>query len=167
MRIKSRLALTLVLVAAAVGLAMASTRSGAAGPAHGQDGRPQERHMGPPPGGPGRGGPGGIEHLLFDIDLTTAQLEQIKTLTAAQRKADAAGHDQLREVGDKMRALVEADTFDEAAVRALAVSEAAITTELRVSSARTEAAVYHVLTAEQKAALSKLRDERPPREPRR
>jgi periplasmic protein CpxP/Spy len=165
MRIKGMLALTAFLAAAAVGLAMASTGGGVS-PAQEQDRRPQDRQMGPPPG-PRGGGPQGIERLLFDVDLTPAQLDQIKALASAEREAGAARQEQLREVGDKMRALIEADTFDEVAVRDLAAREAALTAELRVSGARTESAIFQLLTAEQKAALSKLRDQQPSRPPRR
>jgi Spy/CpxP family protein refolding chaperone len=168
MRIRGVLVFTAVLTAAAVGLAMAAgdgaptAQPAQSAPQGGQAGPPQ----GPPPGGPG-GGPQGIERLLFEVNLTAAQLEQVKTLVAAQREAGATYDEQLRQVGEKMRAIVEAATFDEAAARKLALQEAAAMAELRVLGARTEAAIYQLLTDEQKTALADLRDQQPARPPRR
>lgn len=165
MRSRILLAVVAFLVAATVGLAVASTGS-LDEPSQPQRGRPDERPMGPPQG-PRGGGPEGIERLVFQVDLAAAQLEQIRELTAAGRQANAALREQLREIGEKMRALIEAESFDESAARDLAAREAALTAELRVSGARTEAAIFHLLTADQKAALKKLRDQQPPRMPRR
>ena len=161
MRTRDLLALTAVLMAAAVGLAMVSTRS-VADPQQEQRSRPPDRQMGPPQG-PRGGGPGGLEPLLFELDLAAGQLEQVKALTTAQREAEAPSRDELRQIGEEMRALIEADTFDESAVRDLAAREAALTAGLRLAAARTESAIFQLLTADQKAALKKLRDQQPPR----
>lgn len=156
MRMRNVLAFTAVVVAVAVGLATAG--STAVSNTEPQRGRPAEPPQGRPPGGPGGGPQGmGIERQLFDLNLTAAQREQVRALMDARREAGATLQEQLRDLGDQMRALVEADSFDDEAARALAAKETTATAELRVIGARTDAAIYRLLTAEQKTTLSKLR----------
>jgi Spy/CpxP family protein refolding chaperone len=61
-----------------------------------------------------------------------------------------------------MRAAVEAETFDEAVVRELAVMEGQAMAELSVIRARTEATIYELLTPEQRAKLAELGQQRRP-----
>ena len=116
------------------------------------------------PGGPGGpGGPRGGDRLFRELNLTEAQKAQIRTIHDGQREAAEALHEQMRGIHEQMRPLVEAAAFDEAAVRALLVRQAAIATELKLLEARGENAVYNVLTAEQKAKLAELRSRHEPR----
>ena len=141
-----------ILLAAIVG----SAHSGYLGPTAVQ---------GPPPGGRG-GPPGGIDmRILMQLDLTDAQQEQIKALLDQQRTESQPYQEQLWQAREAMQAAVEADTFDEAAVRGLAVAEGQATTELSVIRARTGAAIYKLLTTEQRAQLTELRQRRRPPAP--
>jgi Spy/CpxP family protein refolding chaperone len=141
-----------ILVAAIVG----SAHSGYLGPTSVQ---------GPPPGGPG-GPPGGMDmRLLLQLDLTDAQQQQIKALLDQQRTDLQPYQEQLWQAREAMQAAVEADTFDEAVVRGLAVSEGQATTELSVIRARTQAAISRLLTTEQRAKLAELRQQRRPPAP--
>jgi Spy/CpxP family protein refolding chaperone len=158
MRIRGVLAFGIVLIAAAGGLAMTTANTPGGQGAAQRQGPPD----GPPPGPRGAGGPGDIGRLLFQIDLTAAQLEQVKILVQADREAGASYRAVLRDLDEQVRKRVESGEFDEAAVRALAVQEAAATIELRVAGARTQAAIYTLLTAEQTKALADTRGEEPP-----
>jgi Spy/CpxP family protein refolding chaperone len=136
----------------------------------GQD--PQE----PPPGfGPrGGGGPrgpgglrgrGGLDRMVFELDLTEAQIEQVKVLREAARTASEPYEQQIGKAEEAIRAAIESGSFDEDAVRTLAAGESKAGTELRVLHARTEAAILKVLTAEQREALKNMRPPRPGRGP--
>lgn len=117
----------------------------------------QRQPPGPPPGGPGGpGGSGGLDQMVFDLDLTAAQLDQVKALREESRAATKKYEQELRDIEDRIRAAVEAETFDEAAVRALVVSEATPQNEIRFLRARLDAAIYALLTAEQRTALKQM-----------
>ena len=118
--------------------------------------------QGPPPGGP----PRDMDMRMYaQLDLTSAQREQIRALRVQERTESETYMEQLMQARESMRAAVEADVFDEAAARAAAVLEGQATTELSVIRARTEAAVYKLLTAEQRAKLAELRQQRRPPAP--
>jgi len=121
-------------------------------------------HQPPPPGQRGPGGPKGEDPIFSQLNLTDVQKQQIKTLREKQRTDSETYHEQLRGVGEQMRPLVEASTFDEASVHALLAKEAQAATELNLIRIRTDNAIHNLLTAEQKARLDELRkDHRPPR----
>lgn len=169
MRVRGVVTFSLVLLAAAVGLATAGGSLGATAVAVSHEGvrqAPVGAPPGPPPGP--RGGPGGrLMDRVFGLDLSADQLAQVQALRTADREAGATYQETLRSIGKDLQAAIQADTFDEDAVRALVRKEAAATTELRVIGARTDAAVYKLLTTEQKTALAKLQERKgPPRAPR-
>lgn len=95
--------------------------------------------------------------MFRQLNLTDAQKQQIKTLREKQRTDSESYHDQLEGIREQMHPLVDAATFDEAAVRALLAKEAQLETELKLIRIRTDNAVFNVLTAEQKAKLDELR----------
>jgi Spy/CpxP family protein refolding chaperone len=168
MKIRGVVAFAVVLLVAAVGLAMttASSTSDWQPAGQGRQGAPDGRPPGPPPGSPGEG-PGGIGRMLLHLDLTAAQLEQVKALMQAERDAGAPYRETLRDIDEQMRQAVESGQFDEATVRALAEKAAAASIEMRVIGARTQAAIYKLLTDEQKKALADGRDAAPEPRPRR
>lgn len=110
-----------------------------------------------PDGPPGGGRPGGIERFTRVLGLTDAQLTQIKTIRENARTAGEPIANQIEPLHEQMEALIQASTFDEAAVRALDAKIAALSANLHVIQARAENATYNLLTAEQKAKLAELR----------
>lgn len=163
MSVRRSIARAALVAAVAVGAAvMAGGGAVARASQGGQSGPPQGVPPGPPPGR-GGGGPGGIEQMLPQLELTTAQLEQVRTLLASQRDAESQYQDELGQYANQMKSLVEASAFDEDAVRALAVKEAAATVEMRLIHARTGSAIYQLLTADQKKLLATLVPKAPPR----
>jgi periplasmic protein CpxP/Spy len=122
------------------------------------------RAQGPggPGGGPGRGpgGPGGPEQFLFaQLSLTDAQKEQVKSIRESARAASEPFREQLKTVRDEIQAATANGAFDEATVRAIAAKAAPAEVELAVIDARTRAAVYNVLTPEQRTKLAALQAE--------
>lgn len=125
-------------------------------------GRGQGRPQGGPPNG-GQGGPGGPEMMLRFLELTDAQKDQVKALGEAEETRTEQFRNQI---GEAHKALGEATAkgqFNEQQVRAIAAKIAEAEIEMTVSHARMQAAIYQILTAEQRARLDKLREEhRPP-----
>ena len=115
----------------------------------------------PPP--PFPGGPRGIAQMVQSLDLTSEQLEQVKALDEAERSSSKQYMEKMREADEGIKAIIESGSFDEEAVRELATAASEAMVEMRVISAQTDAAIYQLLTAEQRTTLSKL--QRPPKPP--
>ena len=100
-------------VLAAVGLAAilgGTTAVTLAQPPAGRRGRPGRG----PRGGAGRSAGFGLR----GIDLTEAQRDQIRTITQSHQDATRAAHTKLREAHRALAEATQADTIDEAAIRA-------------------------------------------------
>lgn len=65
--------------------------------------------------------------------------------------------EQIREGQEQMRILLESDTFDEAAIRSLAKTQAELKAEMFVSRARTKHEVFQQLTSEQQDLAKKIK----------
>lgn len=103
-------------------------------------------------------GPGQrFERLAEILELSTAQRSQIDQIVADEREASREIREQLRGHREKLRTLTESDTFDEAAIRAVAAQKAELKIELMVAHARTRHAINAVLTPEQRSLAEKLR----------
>ncbi|MBJ6724960.1 Spy/CpxP family protein refolding chaperone [Geomesophilobacter sediminis] len=107
---------------------------------------------GPPPkdGGPNP------QMMARVLDLTTDQQTQIQALLQAERDQDAALLQQARDLRQQIRTAEHADTFDAAAVRALATTLSQVEIELTVSRATVFAKVNALLTPAQRALAQKL-----------
>lgn len=90
---------------------------------------------------------------LKGLDLTDAQKEQIKTLTE-QHRASMPKHDEMKSDMTELKALVQAESFDEAAVRALFESKQKDRLDHEVARAKLQFEINKVLTVEQKAKLA-------------
>ncbi len=155
MRLRALWLLAIALVAGAVLMAMAAQATPSPVAAPTDQSTPQQPP--PPPRGPGGpGGPDQIERLVFGLDLSATQIDQIKALSDQQRSDSQAYQEQMKQVRDNLRAVVGSGTFDENAVRALANAEAKAQIELTVIRVRTEVAVYQLLNADQRTKLMDL-----------
>jgi len=115
--------------------------------------RPPGPPQPPPPFG---GGPRGIARLVMALNLTSAQLEQVKALEESERSSSKAYMEKMREADESIRTIIESGSFDETAVRELAGNASTAMVEMRVISARTDAAIYQLLTSEQRTKLAEL-----------
>ena len=149
------------LVTAAVLLAVPGSGTGFSSPrAAVQD---PTRPQGPPrPPPPFPGGHRGIAQMVQSLDLTSEQLEQVKTLDEAERSSSNPYMEKMREADESIKTIIESGSFGEDAVRKLASDASAAMVEMRVISAKTEAAIYQILTVEQRAKLAKLQPPKPP-----
>lgn len=131
----------------------------------GQDGAPPQD--GPAFGGPGRGHrpgpPDGLNPRMLDqLDLSDAQREQIRTLHEANRGEADKFRDQMQANRDAIEALVSGGAFDEAQARKLLATKAQLMTEMELIHLRMQAAVYAILTPEQRTKAAQLKQDRPP-----
>lgn len=148
---------TLAILVGSLTFAFAQTSQPTAGGKI-KDGSRGERPM--PPGG-GRGGFGLQPRVLEQLNLTDAQKEQIAAIQAASREAGKENFDQVRAADEQLRTMVESGNFDETQARTILNAKAQAMTEAEIARLRTDAAIFKVLTAEQKTQLEQLKQQRP------
>ena len=114
-------------------------------------------------------GRGGFEGRMAKIlKLSDAQQSQIKTLRDAEREQVKPLFDKLHESKRLLMQAAEAAVFDEAAVRAIALDQAKIETELTVSRTRVHSRINALLTPDQRELAKSLRpdmERQPPPSP--
>jgi Spy/CpxP family protein refolding chaperone len=127
--------------------------------------------MGPGPGGPGMRmrGPGGPIAGFRRLDLTDDQKEQLKKIAESHQAEFKAIGEKTRAAHEGMRALMDAETIDESAIRAKSQEVAAAQADAMILNAKVRKESLQVLTADQLAKLKERRDARPdgPRRQRR
>ena len=104
----------------------------------------------------GYGGPGGFRHMLKQLDLTSAQQDQVKAIWAKEKPSLQPLMQQLRQNHSAMSALEASGPFDEAKTRALVTQNSQAMIELQVEHARIKSEIMQILTADQKAKLAQL-----------
>lgn len=108
-------------------------------------------------GGPLERGAFWIDHLAEELELDDAQLRKIEAI-AAQSKAQARPNvRKMMSLRKELRALMKADTFDEAAFRTALADKHGVMTELIVNRATRRFAIKTVLTPDQVEQLETLR----------
>lgn len=111
--------------------------------------------------GPKRGGGGLPPHVLEKLNLTDAQKDQIEAFQTNSRDAGKEFFEKIRTADEQLRAMVETGSFNEENARQILSAKAAAMTELELVRLRTDAAIFGLLTTEQKAQLAQLKQERP------
>ena len=133
-----------------------------------QDQQPQHR-QGPRRGGPdgpgmrgpgGPGGPIGLGRGFRNLDLTDDQKAQLKKIAEARRSDFEAAGQKVRAAREGMRALIEADSINESAIRAKSVEIAAAEADVMILNAKVRQESLQVLTSEQQAKLKEQRSAR-------
>ena len=111
---------------------------------------------------PGPGFRGGFHgpRMFETLQLTDGQKTTIDGLFAANRENARALFQRLQEQRQLLRNAAQAQAFDEAAVRFQAQELAKLQAEMMVQRATLMSQVSSVLTADQKARLQQLREER-------
>ena len=114
-------------------------------------------------GGPHGGGFGGLK-MLMQLDLTDAQKTRISELLPAYRAQKDARRASLRDMRRQMRVLIEAERFDEEAVRQTFREMAPLMEDMAVSRVQFMHDLKAVLTPEQ---VERVKDKHMNRENRR
>ena len=116
-----------------------------------------------------RGGPGGAREMrgpgafgpeLRGLDLTDDQRAQLRKIREARQPEFKAAGEKLGAARQGMRALLDADTINESAIRAKSQEVAAAEAEVAILNARVRAESMQILTSEQQAKLKELRTNR-------
>ncbi|HWI17350.1 MAG TPA: Spy/CpxP family protein refolding chaperone [Vicinamibacterales bacterium] len=119
----------------------------------------------PGPGGPGMrmrgpGGPGGVAGFR-GLDLSDDQKAQLKKIAESHQAEFRAIGEKTRAAHEGMRALIDADTIDESAIRAKSQEVAAAQAEAMILNAKIRKESLQILTADQLAKLKERREARP------
>jgi Spy/CpxP family protein refolding chaperone len=135
-----------------------------------QQDQPQQRRGVGAPGerGPrgGMRGPGFGRPEFRNLDLSDDQTAQLKKIRDARQAEFKAAGDKLGTARQGMRALLDADSLNEGAIRAKSQEVAAAEAELAILNAKLRRESMQILTAEQLAKLKQQRENRGPRQRR-
>lgn len=115
-----------------------------------------------PPRGEGFGRGGLPPHVFEKLDLTDAQKQQIETLQTSSRDSGKEYFEKVRTADEQLRTMIESGSFNEESARQIIIAKASAQTELELIRLRTDAAIFGILTVEQKAQLAQLKEDRPP-----
>lgn len=125
--------------------------------------QPQQRHeRRGGPGGERMRGPGGpmMGPVFRDLDLTDDQRAQLRKIREARQNEFKAAGEKVHTAREGMRALMEADTINEGAIRAKAAEVAAAEAEIAILNAKVRQESLQVLTSEQQQKLKESREQR-------
>ena len=143
------------------GAAPAFAKATAGRPMAAEQDQPQQRQR---RGGPGVDGPrgmrGGAGPEFRFLDLTDDQRAQLRKIREARQSEFKAGGEKLRAARESMRALMEADSINESAIRSKSQEVAAAEAEMAILNAKVRAESMQILTSEQQAKLKELRTNR-------
>lgn len=124
----------------------------------------------PPPGMEGRGGfppPNGLHpRMLEQLNLSDAQKEQIGKLHDKAKTDSQTYFEKIKSSDEQLRNITESGSFDEAQVRQIVTQKSQAMVELEIIRLRTDASIFNLLTADQKAQLETLKKQRPEFPPR-
>lgn len=101
-------------------------------------------------------------HVFEKLNLTDAQKQHIETLQTSSRDSGKEYFEKVRTADEQLRAMVESGSFNEDSARQIIIAKASAQTELELIRLRTDAAIFGILTVEQKAQLAQMKEERPP-----
>jgi Spy/CpxP family protein refolding chaperone len=114
-------------------------------------------------GGPG-GAPGfagrGLELPLRELNLTDAQQQQVRSIRERHRDDSQQLAERLRTAMEAQRKAVETVPVNESLIRSTTQELADVQADAAVAQAHTRSEILSVLTADQRAQLSKLQADR-------
>jgi len=115
---------------------------------------------GPPEDGPAVNVERRVERMAEALGLSDTQKEQLTAVLQAEQTKNAPLRQQLVTNRQQLKQATQAATFDEAAVKTIADSQAQIISQLIVSHASTRSQINALLTPDQRTLAEKLRTAR-------
>ncbi len=97
-----------------------------------------------------------LEFMATALDLTEAQVAQIKQIQGERKAAGQADHQQMKALHEQFQALVTSDNFDEAKASGLISQIQQHEAARMLEHAKEMNAIYKILTPQQKAKAVKL-----------
>ena len=104
---------------------------------------------------------GGPANGIPALDLTDDQRAQLRKIREARQSEFKAAGEKLHTAREGMRALMEADSINESAIRSKSQEVAAAEAEVAILNAKVRAESLQILTSEQQAKLKELRSQPP------
>lgn len=101
-----------------------------------------------------------IKKMAKYLDLTTEQKESMRTIVKASRESKKADREEMKAFKLEMKKLVQADSFDEQAVRALHQQQQEKIADKMVAMAKMKHEMFQVLMIEQKEKWVAFQDKR-------
>lgn len=95
--------------------------------------------------------------MFRQLDLTDAQKTQMQSIRKNSRENMKPVMEQMRESRGTIKSLTANGNFDESQVQAIATQMGALHAQMIVEKERTKAAMFAVLSADQKAKLAELK----------
>lgn len=102
-----------------------------------------------------------LDRMAKVLKLSASQKEQVGAIMKAEQEQTEPLRQKMADERKQIQAVVNATTYDESAVRAIAAEQAKIRTELLVSRTRSMNQVNALLTPEQRELAQRLLDSRP------
>lgn len=99
-----------------------------------------------------------INRMISRLDLTDEQQKQMKQIHLEHAEQTESLREQMETAQGRMNDLVDADEFDEAAIREAAGELAEVQTELFVTRAEMQQEIRGILTPEQYEQLKEMRN---------
>ena len=112
------------------------------------------------PGGPGGFGGPGVALPLRDLNLTDAQRQQVRDIRERHRDEAQQIGERLRTAMDAQRKAVEATPVNESLIRSTTQELAEAQADAAIAQAHARSEILSILTADQRAQLSKLQADR-------
>lgn len=103
---------------------------------------------------------GGIKKLSKELQLTPQQQQQFRDVFAKNRPQGEPLKKQFLDERRALRALIQADTVDEGAIRAQVAKLAAVEADMAVHRAHVSKEIRAILTPEQIAKTKELQEQR-------
>ena len=104
----------------------------------------------------GKHGEHQLEFMTTALDLTDAQVAQIKQIRSQSHASMKADHQQMRDLHQQLQAVVTSDNFDEGKAQAVIAQIQQAESARMLERAREMNAIYKVLNPQQKAKAVKL-----------
>jgi Spy/CpxP family protein refolding chaperone len=111
------------------------------------------------PGGPGFGGPR-LALPLRDLNLTDAQQQQVQSIRERRRDEAQQIAERLRTAMQAQRKAVEAVPVNESLIRSTTQELADVQADAAIAQAHARSEILSILTADQRAQLTKLQADR-------
>ena len=111
------------------------------------------------PGAPGLGGPG-LALPLRELNLTDAQQQQVQSIRERRRDEAQQIAERLRTAMEAQRKAVEAVPVNESLIRSSTQELADVQADAAIAQAHARGEILSILTADQRAQLTKLQADR-------
>jgi len=116
----------------------------------------QAQHFGHRAGGPG---PEAMKEMIFEkLNLDDTQREQMTQLHDRHRQAMEVRHEEMKAAHEMLESAIDAEVFDEAAIREAADGFGRLQTEMFVARAEMQQEARRILTPEQFEQLQQVHE---------